>query len=1037
MTPDPARDPGGERRRVTVLFCDLVGSTRLSDSLDPEDYSDVMHAYYDSCSRVIDGLGGWIADYLGDGLVVYFGYPAAHEDDPIRAVRAGLGLISTVSDLGAQLASEVELSCRVGIETGLVVVGEAIGETREPIWALGRTVNLAARLQSVASEGTVVIGEGTRSLVEGWFHLEPLGSQSFKGISKPIEVSRVVAETGAKDRLRAAMPSGLPPLVNRETEITQLLDAWRRAQDGRGGAIVLRGEAGIGKSRIALAVLERARDSGARVADLHCTLDEMVSPLAPVVDHLHREAGVDPAGDPEGRAARLRDHASRAGLSDPDAWSLLAEVLVPEARQPLADTSPEERRYRAMRVLAELMVKRDEPTIIAVEDLHWADPSTSELLGSIAERVASAPVLLLVTARPEFEALWLGLPHVSRVDVTSFAPTDTAALASSIAGANLPREAHALIHARSEGVPLFVEELTRSVMLSGLVSVGEAGAVLHGRLEETVPGTVYDLLVARIGRLGRDAAVAQLASVLGHEFSADFLRAVAPEERELDAKLARLIGAGIVQRRGEGGSETFRFSHALVRDAAYGLLLRKRRRELHGRVADVLLRDFPDLVDARPEMAAPHFTESGRELEAIEYWLKAGARAVATYALHEAIDHYQRALELVRGLPASPDRVRREIEILFSLGPLIQNASGGGDPRIRELHERISELSHWLTTDAERFTFLAYGFATQMVPADYQAARQTAALLVDVTEAGRSKSRALVAHCFYGTTLFQLGEIEASRASVGRCIELYDPVRNENLITMAAIDPGVVAWGYRAWTEWHLGRADSARKTAGELLDLAAAHPHPFRTATAFVWVAGLAYRLRDPEDVARYAGAAIVIAADRGYEELERYASCLRGWAIAAAGSPDEGIQTIERALTLVPHGGSRAHTSWHLLMLSEAQREAGRPPDALEAVTRARAFVEETGERVFLPEIVRLGAELRNELGLATAEETIAAFGQAVEIAREQPSLPFELRAATSFYRVRPDAHARRVVEACVASFPEQADTIEFREARALLES
>jgi class 3 adenylate cyclase/tetratricopeptide (TPR) repeat protein len=1035
VTPDKAGDPGGERRRVTVVFCDLVGSTRLSDSLDPEDYSDVMHAYYDSCSRVIEGLGGWIADYLGDGLVVYFGYPTPHEDDPMRAVRAGLGLISSVSELGAQLAAQTELSCRVGIETGLVVIGEAAGEKREPIWALGRTVNLAARLQSIAPDGSVVIGEGTRSLVEGWFNFEPLGDHSFKGISKPIAVAKVVSETGARDRLRAAMPFGLPALIDRESEQSRLQDAWTRAQAGRGGVILLRGEAGIGKSRIALSLLERARELGARVADLHCTLEDVVSPLAPVVDYLQREAGLDPADEPERRVARVHEHVSAKALSDPDASVLLAEVLVPEARPPTLDTSAEERRYRAMRVLADTMLSSGEPEIIAVEDLHWADPSTIELLGMIAERIEEKSVLLLLTARPEFETPWPGDPPVGVLEVGHFDATFTAALASSVAGAHLPREVHALIHARSEGVPLFVEELTRSVLESGLVTIEEGGAVIHGRLEETVPGTVYDLLVARIGRLGPDAGVAQLAAVLGQEFSADFLRAVAPEERELDTKLGRLIEAGIVQRRGDGGTETFWFSHALVRDAAYGLLLRKRRRELHGRVADVLLRDYPDLVEARPELAAPHFTESGRDQEAIEYWLKAGGRAVAQYALHEAIDHYQRALELVRALPGSPERVRREIEILFSLGPLIQNASGGGDPRLRELHARVSELSHWLTGDAERFTFLAYGYATQMVLADYQAARQTAALLVDVTEAGRSKSRALVAHCFYGTTLFQLGEIEASRASVERCIELYDPDRHEALINVAAIDPGVVAWGYRAWTEWHLGRADTARRTAAELLDLVAAHPHPFRTATALVWVAGLAYRMRDPEDVARHAGAAIAISAERGYEELERYATCLRGWAIAVAGDAVEGAETIRRGLALVPHGGSRAHTSWHLMMLAEAERSAGRPLEALDAVSRGQTFVEETGERVFLPELIRLGAELRNELGVSSKEETLSMLSRAVEIAREQPSLPFELRAATAFYRIRDDAASRRVLQECVDSLPEGAGTAEVREARALL--
>ncbi|MGH2785753.1 MAG: AAA family ATPase, partial [Actinomycetota bacterium] len=890
-------------------------------------------------------------------------------------------------------------------------------------------------LQALAPIGSVVIGDGTRTLVEGWFNLEPLGMHEVKGIAKPVAVSRVVSETGAKDRLRAALPLGLPALIDRTEELAGLYEAWERARDGRGTAMILRGEAGIGKSRLALSLLERAREDGARVAELHCTTEDAVSPLAPVIDHLRREAGLDPADGSEQRATRLAEFVAARAPAAPDAPALLAELLIPEAHPTTVGAAPEERRYRAMRLLADVMLGHQGPSIIAFEDLHWADPSTVELIGLVAERLEGKPVLLMLTARPEFEAAWLAPPHVTAVDVGSLGPEHTAELASLIAGAHLPREAEALIHARSEGVPLFVEELTRSVIESGIVTVEESGAVVRGRLEETVPGSVYDLLVARIGRLGPDAAVAQLAATLGHEFSLDFLRAVAPEVPELDAKLGRLIDAGIMQRRGEGGTAVFRFSHTLVRDAAYGLLLRKRRRELHGRIADVLLRDFPGLVEARPELAAPHFTESGRDIEAIDYWLKAGGRSVAQYALHEAIDHHQRALELVRTLPGSPDRVRREIAILFSLGPLIQNASGGGDPRLRDLHARISELSHWLASDAERFTFLAYGYATEMVLANYQAARQTAALLVEVTEAGRSKSRELVAHCFYGTTLFQVGEIEASRASIGRCIELYDPDRHESLINMAAIDPGVVAWGYRAWTEWHLGRTDAARKTAMELLDLVAAHPHPFRTATAFVWVAGLAYRMRDPEDAARHAGAAIAIAAERGYEELERYATCLRGWAIAIAGDAEQGAETIRRGLALVPHGGSRAHTSWHLMMLAEAERAAGRPNEALEAVTRARAFAEETGERVFLPELIRIGAELRNELGLATVDETIEELSRAVGIARDQPSLPFELRAATSFHRLRGDDASRRVLTGCLDGLPEAGDSADVREARELL--
>jgi len=1026
-------EASGERRRVTVLFCDLVGSTRLSDVLDPEDYSDVMHEYYDACAHVIESLGGWIADILGDGLVVYFGFPEAHEDDPVRAVRAGLRLVHAVSDIRLQLGpGGGGLSCRVGIETGLVVIGDTAIRQREPIWALGRTVNIAARLQQIGGPNSVVIGDGTRALVSGWFDISPLGSHTIKGIAEPIEVSLVTGETGAHDRIGAAFPRNLTPLVDRASDLDRLEEAWADARAGRGRAVLIRGEAGIGKSRIALALRERIRDVSKRLLLLYCSLGDASSPLRPVLEHLDRDIGFSSGDLPDERLQMIDRYLAAAGIEEAGAAHALAEIVVPGIQ---ADPhgSAEERRRRAMDLLGRLVIREATPTLLVVEDMHWADPSTAELITESIERLASRPVLAIVTARPDFTPPWLRLPHASVIEVSSLGPADTAQLAASVAGAQLPREGQALIQARTGGVPLFVEELTRMVLDRGIVSVESGNAMMRGRvLEETVPGTVYDLLVARLGGLGSDADLAQLAAVLGNEFTAGFLRAVAPEEEDLDAKLARLVALGIVEPGGE--QDAFRFTHALVRDAAYGLLLRRRRRELHGRVADVLVERFPETVDARPELAAPHFSESGRIDEAIDHFQRAAERAVAQHALHEALDHYLHALELVRSLPGSPERARREIGLSFGLGPVIQNVSGFGDPRVDELYTRITELSHWLESDVERFTFLAYGYAMNMVRADYEAAREMATQLVEVAARSESSTRKLLAHTSLGTTLFQLGEVGDAMPLIDEAIALYDPDRHERLINSAAIDPGCVAIGYRSWGEWHAGRADAARATAQHLLELVDAHPHPFREATARVWVAGLGQRLREPNLVLSHTDEAIALSARHGFEELERYATILRGWALATDGKVTDGLETIRTGLALVPHGGSRAHRSWHLLMLAEVELLAGRPAAALDAIAEANAFAVETGERLFEPELLRLGAEARHAAGSA-AEDVDALLVSALEIASQRNEVPFALRAAVTRFRLRPDPISRAAVEEAIERFVEGRDTKDVREALALL--
>ena len=709
------RTTEAERRQLTVLFCDLADSTRLAQQLDPEDLRDVIRAYQATCVEVIQRFAGHVAQYLGDGLLVYFGYPQAHEDDAQRAVRAGLGILAAMGTLNTRLAldQDVRLAVRLGIHTGLVVVGEMGSGGRHEHLALGDTPNLAARLQGLAAPDTVVISDATARLVQGYFTCQDLGTQTLKGIDTPVRLSQVVGESAAQSRLDVAGTSGLTPLVGREAEITLLRERWAQSTEGLGQVVLLSGEAGIGKSRLVRVLTERIVDTGAPRLTLRCSPYHTNSAFYPVIEHLQRLLHWHREAPPEVRLTTLEQALQTARLPLAEVVPLVAALLslpVPERYPPLT-LSPQRQRQKTQEVLvAWLLAEAAQQPVLAVwEDLHWADPSTLELLGLLLDQVPTARLLLLLTHRPEFRPPWPPRSYVTPLALTRLVRSQVEEMVLRVTGGKpLPAEVVQQIVVKTDGIPLFVEELVKTILESGLVREEAERYVLSGPLPPlAIPATLQDALMARLDRLAPVKDVAQLGAVLGREFSYALLRAVSPlDEAMLQQALAQLVEAELLYQRGPPPQATYIFKHALVQDAAYQSLLRSTRQQYHQRIAQVLEAQFPETAETQPELLAHHYTEGGLGAPAVDYWQRAGERAIARSGYMEAISHLTRGLEVLHAFPDIPERARRELALYTALGVPLQVTRGWAAPEARHAYARAQELCQQMGDTPQLFPVL-------------------------------------------------------------------------------------------------------------------------------------------------------------------------------------------------------------------------------------------------------------------------------------------------------------------------------------------
>jgi class 3 adenylate cyclase/tetratricopeptide (TPR) repeat protein len=1024
----PDRGPReAERRQLSVVFVDLVGSTALSGRLDPEEYRGLITAFQKAVSAAVRRFEGHVAKFLGDGVLVYFGYPAAHEDDAERAVRSGLEALAAIARLAAP--SGEALAGRIGIATGLVVAGDVDeGEVAESGAVSGETPNLAARLQGLALPGEMVVCENTLRLVAGIFDTKPLGPQRLKGIAAPVPAWRVTGERRAESRFDARTGAGLTEFVGRSDEVELLLRRWERARGGAGQVVLISGEPGIGKSRLSQHLRDQLAGTAMVVLKYQCSPHHANSVLYPVRSQLAFAAGI--AGDEpdERKLDKLEALLARATDEVVSVAPLFAELLSLPYRSRYAplELSPATQKAKTMLALLDqlLGLARRQPVLLVFEDLHWLDPTTQELLDLVVERIQDAAVLALLTFRPEYRPRWLGQPHVTLLALSRLDRRQCEEMARRViaAGALSPAMLEDIVR-RTEGVPLFVEELTRTL--------------LEGGRSETVPTTIQASLLARLDRLGAARQLAQIGAAIGREFDHRLLEAVAPlRGNELAEAIERLVGSELVFRRGTAPDASYVFKHALVQDAAYDSLLKSSRRRIHGEIAAALGTLFPALEAGQPELLAHHHAQAGNGVVALDYLERAGERALQLSANREAVQHYRAALALVDSLPQAA-RPARELALQLGLGSALTSVEGYSAPATGAAYRRAQELCLAIG-DTRRIFPVIYGlWNVDNTAGRLHAAQRTGRDLLQRAEADGAPGSLIAACSGLGTTLSLMGRWAEAHALLDRCSRLYDPVRDAQLKIEYAEDPCVQARCMDTACLWHLGRPDEALALTRWTRELAERLRHD-NSMLFSMSITPILHRLRD-DPAAMLAGAeeGLSFSRERGSPFWIHFTAACRGWALARLGDLGQGMAEAIESVKVLETDEHQVWFTAFLAMLADIFRMAARHEDSLNTVERGLHLAAERGEQSWTPELLRIR-------GLVVAEADSPASGEAVllhalQVARDQGSRSMELRLATDLARLwRRDGRnddATALLQPLHAAFTEGFDTPLLREAAALL--
>ena len=995
---------------------------------------------------------GHIAQYLGDGLLVYFGYPLAHEDDAQRAVRAGLGMVEALGQLNVRLQQDrgVELAVRLGIHTGLVVVGEVGGGARQEQLALGETPNLAARLQGIAAPNTVVISAATVQLLSGFFACQSLGTPSLKGLAQPLEVYRVLYESTARSRLEAAGSTGLTPLVGREQEVGLLRERWAQVKEGVGQVMLLSGEAGIGKSRLVQVLTEHvAAEPQAWLTPCQCSPYYQNTALYPMIDLLERVAlRFDREESPQQKLRKLEGFLVQYGLPLTEAVPLFAALLsLPLGTNyaPLT-VSPEQQKQQTLHALLTIMLRiaAQQPVLFVMEDLHWVDPTTLELLSLLVDQGHTARILVLWTFRPDFSPPWTGRSHLTQVTLPRLPHRQATEMTSHVAhGKALPPEVVEQMVAKTDGVPLFVEELTKMVLESGLLQEREDRYELTGPLPPlAIPTTLHDSLMARLDRLATVKGLAQLGATLGREFSYNLLQAVSPwDEETLQQGLHQLVEAEILYQQGLPPQATYLFKHALIQEEAYQSLLRSTRQQHHQHIAQVLEGRFPELCETQPELLAHHYTEAGVLAQAFPYWQQAGQRAIERSANLEAIGHLTKGLEVLKTLPDTPDRAKQELTLHITLSMGLMATKGAGAPEVERTYARARELCQQVGETPQLFPVLCGLWLFYLVRAQLQTARKLGEELLNLAQRMQDAICLLEAHRALGTSLFYLGELALGRAHLEQAITLYDPQQHRSLAFRIGQDPGVVCGGFAAWALGVLGYPDQALQRSYDTHALAQELAHPFTLAYSLDFVARI-HQLRREEQLTRqWAEALLMLSREQGFTQRLATGTILLGWALTAQGQKAEGVGQVRQGLAAFRATGAELARPYYLALLAEVYAKVGQREDGLALLAEALATVHKTGERLWEAELHRLKGELLLALSVEKHTEAETCFHQALDIARRQQAKSLELRAAVSLSRLwqrrGKRAKAHQLLAAIYNWFTEGFDTADLREAKGLLEA
>jgi class 3 adenylate cyclase/tetratricopeptide (TPR) repeat protein len=974
------------RRQVTVMFADMVGSTALSAKLDPELLGGLIRRYQDAVAGAIGRYGGFVAKFMGDGVLAYFGFPHAFEDAAERAVRAAIGILSEVGAIETPDGGRVQ--ARIGIATGLVVVGEIIGTgMAQERTIVGETPNLAARLQALAAPDCIIISESTQKLLGGLFELTHTGEHELKGFARPVPAWRVCGEAPVESRFAAIRTGGLP-LIGRAHEMGLMRERWQLARQGEGQIVTVIGEAGIGKSRMIEALQEEIAGEAHPRINLQCSPYHTDSALYPVIQYLNRAAGIAAADPPDACAEKVGTLLAARRIADPNALPLLAELLsFPMAEHTPAAQSPAQRKASMLALIVEIMVRSGggDPVLIVLEDAHWIDATTLEMMTRLTDSISRAWLLAVVSARPDFVPPWMARPHATLVTLGRLGRPECMQVVAGVAAAQgLSADTIATIVAKTDGVPLFLEELTRSVM----ESAGEGPAV---------PATLKDSLMARLDRLGGAREVAQIAAVIGRQFTFSLLEAVAGKDSgELEGMLAKLVAAGIMFPEERGLERSFIFKHALVRDAAYETLLLMRRREWHGRVALTLEQRFGDVAAREPELLAYHFGESGLHSLACDYRMRAGDQAISRSAYAEAIAHFTAGLRLAETMPPQ-EGLRRRLQFWLKLGSASVVAHGLRSVEAEAAYTKASEIGEqlgdgpasfqakwglWFNANLSRRTALARDRASELVSLAQQSG--DAELLLEAY------------HCQFSTAHFR-GDVRGALEGCQHAIALYDMPRHRHLAhAFGGHDPGVCAHA-QCGNSWQLsGEEQQARQHFTQAIALAEMLDHPNSLGHGLHNI-GIGHQLGgDREATYTAAHRAAVLSEKFNLPPWRASSLILVAWATATGAGAADAVRLIDAEIANATAVGPLPQ--YYLGLAAEVLLAAGRPADALSHLDRAIAGIDEAGIGIYLPEIYRLRGACLLALDRRNKAEARSAFASAVDIAKRQGAVIFEHRAQAS---------------------------------------
>lgn len=1040
-----------ERRQLTVMFCDLVGSTELSQQLDPEDLREINRGYQDAAKAAIERYEGYVARYMGDGVLAYFGYPRAHEDDAERSIHAGLELVRAVTHLNvdAGSGSAVALAVRVGIATGPVVVGDIIGEgaSRESA-VVGETPNLAARLQAIAMPNSVVVASSTHDLGAGRFEHEDLGDHTLKGIAKPVQAWRVIAPRAVESRFEAVHRTGLTAFVGRDQEIALLMERWQAAKEGDGQIVLLSGEAGIGKSRIMQVLRERLEAEPHTRIRYQCSPYHTSSAMYPVVQQLEFAAGFTTEDGADEKLDKIESLLARAVEPGADTLALFAALLsIPvQDRYPARGLSPQEQKERTLRTLIDQLeaLSARQPVFVVLEDAHWIDPTTSELVDMMADAIQSLRVLLLITFRPEYDCPSSSYPHATALALNRLTRNQTESVILHVADDNpLPAEVVDQIVAKTDGVPLFVEELTKNVLESGLLTDAGDRYELAGPLVPlAIPASLQDSLMARLDRLAPVKEVAQIGAAIGREFSYELLRGIAgKQESDLHDALDQLAEAELIFRRGRPPNATYVFKHALVQDAAYASLLKSRRQQLHADIAGVLMELRQELVETQPELLAYHFTQAGLPEPALEYWQTAAKRAISRSAYREAIEQLDQALAQIALLPPGEARDKRELELhVTKLGPLFP-IKGYGSPEADETSTRALILGRTVGDNKTLFPTLYARWAIQYIKSELKEMFDLSREYLEHANAERDDAARMVGHRIHAVALLYRGEVEKARYHAHQALKIYIPERHIPLVARFGQDLKVQAINYVAVSDALLGNVEEALTLGAEAIAHARNLNHE-NTLVYALWHIGvwLPAILRDTEAVHHYGSEILELARAHRLVFWEGFALphvAINGYGKTRA----EAAADAEKALDIWQRKfNGRMIVPEMLCRIGEAYLDEGITSEADRVLAEAATLMEPKGQVYWESELYRLRGRLAAMVARDNPQAAAAEYQRAISIARERNTRLLELRAATGLTRLLAEhgdrTKAKQLLSPIYDWFTGGFDKPDLMEAKAVLE-